>query len=373
MAVDARAAYVALALTPGIGAVRLARLLQMFDTPDGALAAPFAFLCTIPGMSRAAATAVCSASIETGQRSLHQLEELGGICLFPDDPNFPPLLKEIPDPPTLLFALGNLDVLQRPAVAIVGSREHSDYGAEVARTIAQVATRADLVVVSGMARGLDAVAHRAALECEGGTIGVLGNGLGVVYPAANRLLYERVAEKGLLLTEFPPGERPQVGSFPRRNRLISGLGRVTVVVEAAAGSGTLITVEAALAQGREVMAVPGAITSPVSEGTNRLIRDGAAPYLEPDDLLRHFPECPATSATADEQTCLPLPDTLSDEEAAVAGLIGVEAVHLDLIAAQAERPIAAMLAVLSGLEIQGVVEQLPGWRFRRVGRGKSSH
>ncbi|HEV8124982.1 MAG TPA: DNA-processing protein DprA [Gemmatimonadales bacterium] len=369
MAVDARAAYVALALTPGIGAVRLTRLLQKFDTPDGALSAPFAFLCTIPGMSRAAATAVCSAAIETGQRALHQVDELGGTCLLPDDPGFPSLLKEIPDPPTLLFAQGDLGALQRPAVAIVGSREHSDYGAEVARTIARVAAGADLVVVSGMARGLDAVAHHATLESGGATIGVLGNGLGVIYPAANRLLYERVVEKGLLLSEFAPGERPQVGSFPRRNRLISGLARVTVVVEAAAGSGTLITVEAALAQGREVMAVPGAITSPVSEGTNRLIRDGATPYLEPDDLLRHFPECPAgTAVPVEAQISLPLPSTLSDDEVAVAALIGEEPLHLDLLASQAERPIAAMLAVLSGLEIQGVVEQLPGWRFRRVGR-----
>lgn len=371
MAVDARAAYVALALTPGIGAVRLARLLQMFDTPDGALSAPFAFLCTIPGMSRAAATAVCSTSIETGQRALHRLDELGGVCLLPEDADFPPLLKEIPDPPTLLFALGDLAVLRRPAVAIVGSREHSDYGAEVARIIAQVAATAGLVVVSGMARGLDAVAHSVTLECESSTIGVLGNGLGVIYPAANRLLYEMVVEKGLLLTEFPPGERPQVGSFPRRNRLISGLARVTVVVEAAAGSGTLITVEAALAQGREVMAVPGAITSPISVGTNRLIRDGATPYLERDDLLRHFPECPAgTAAAVEVQTSLPLPPTLSPDEIAVAGLIGAESVHLDLLASRAGLPIGAMLAVLSGLEIQGVAEQLPGWRFRRMGRPK---
>jgi DNA processing protein len=190
----------------------------------------------------------------------------------------------------------------------------------------------------------------------------------VIYPAANRRLYERVAAEGLLLTEFPPGERPRIGSFPRRNRLISGLARVTVVVEAAAGSGTLITVESALAQGREVMAVPGAISSATSMGTNRLIRDGAAPYLEPDDLLRHYPECPppagAVSVAARE---LPFPPTLSGEEIAIASLLGAEPIHLDRLAKQAERPVSALLAVLSGLEIQGVIEQLPGWRFRRVG------
>lgn len=368
MAVDRRAAYVALALTPGIGAVRLGKLLQVFETPDGALSAPFAFLCSIPGISRAAATAICSTSLEKGQQALHELEQLGGKCLLPEDPCFPTLLKQIPDAPNLLFALGNLNLLSKPAVAVVGSRDHSEYGGQVAREIGGAAAAAGLVLVSGMARGLDAVAHAAALDHGGGTIGVLGNGLGVIYPAANRQLYERVAGQGLLLTEFPPGERPRVGSFPRRNRLISGLARVTVVVEAAAGSGTLITVESGLEQGREVMAVPGAITSETSLGTNRLIRDGAAPYLEPDDLLRHYPECPTRAMPAPVSAAEPppLPSTLSVEEIAIASLVGAETLHLDQLATRAARPVSAVLAVLSGLEIQGVVEQLPGWRFRRV-------
>ena len=141
-----------------------------------------------------------------------------------------------------------------------------------------------------MIRNARLVRSKIALSVGGRSIGVLGNGLGVVYPAANRELYDRMRRHGLLVTEFPPGERPHAGSFPRRNRLISGLARVTIVVEAAAGSGTLITVDSALAQGREVMAVPGAITSPVSVGTNRLIRDGATPLLEPDDLLAVYPD-----------------------------------------------------------------------------------
>ncbi len=160
----------------------------------------------------------------------------------------------------------------------------------MARALAWGAASAGLAVVSGMARGLDAVAHTAALDSGGATIGVLGNGLGVIYPTANRVLYQRVAANGLLLTEFPPGERPTAGSFPRRNRLISGLARVTVVVEAAEGSGALITAGTALDQGREVMAVPGNITSPSSVGANRLIRDGAEPLLSSDDLLAHYPE-----------------------------------------------------------------------------------
>src|SRR5262249_9622103 len=159
-------------------------------------------------------------------------------------------------------------------------------------------------------------------EAGGGTIGVLGNGLGVVYPAANRRLYDQVASRGLLITEFPPGERPHAGSFPRRNRLISGLARVTVGVEAAAGSGALIAAGTAHEQGRDVLAVPGPITSNVSVGTNRLIRDGATPYLEPIDLLEHYPEArrieraePPTAGIRE------LPDTLSTEEREVALLL----------------------------------------------------
>ena len=228
------------------------------------------------------------------------------------------------------------------------------------------------VVVSGMARGLDAVAHTAALDAGGPTIGVLGNGLGVIYPAANRELYDRVRDHGLLLTEFPPGERPRVSSFPRRNRLISGLSRVTVVVEAAAGSGTLITVDAALAQGREVMAVPGAITSPTSVGTNRLIRDGAAPFLEPADLLGYYPEV-ATPASAPRVSAA---RGWEPDPAVLAGLSPAERTlletvtpvprHIDEIATALSRGIAEVLPALCALEIAGLVEQQPGWLFRRA-------
>jgi DNA processing protein len=218
-----------------------------------------------------------------------------------------------------------------------------------------------------MARGLDAVAHSAALDSGGTTLGVLGNGLGVVYPAANRSLYERVAQEGLLVTEFPPGERPTVGSFPRRNRLISGLARVTVVVEAAAGSGALITAGMALDQGREVMAVPGNITSSVSVGANRLIRDGAAPLLEPRDLLHHFQEVAgAKTAEAVFSTARALPDTLSAEERRLAGLFHSDSIHPDELATRFGRPVGEVLGLLCGLEIAGVVEQRPGRVFRRL-------
>ena len=188
----------------------------------------------------------------------------------------------------MLFARGRLDLFTLPAVAIVGSRDHTRYGRDVAKMLGDGVAAAGVVVVSGMARGLDAVAQCAALDRGGTTIGVLGNGIGVVYPAANRELYDRVESNGLLLTENPPGERPTAGSFPRRNRLISGLAVCSSSWRRPKGSGTLVTVAAALEQGREVMAVPGPITSPTSEGTNQLMRDGAEPILQVNDLLAKF-------------------------------------------------------------------------------------
>ncbi|HEX2265448.1 MAG TPA: DNA-processing protein DprA [Solirubrobacterales bacterium] len=321
----------------------------------------------MPGLTPAAASAVASGSIEAGARALEVAERLGGRVLILDDAEYPELLRHIPEPAPVLFALGDLGLLERPGVAIVGSRKHTPYGGEVARALAWGAASAGLAVVSGMARGLDAVAHDAALDAGGGTIGVLGNGLGVVYPAANARLYRRVAERGLLLTEFAPGERPTAGSFPRRNRLISGLARVTVVVEAAEGSGALITASSALEQGRDVMAVPGTITSPCSVGANRLIRDGAEPLLTSDDLLAHYPEAVrAAEGFASAAGTQPLPHDLPPADRALAELLEAEPVSLDELVGRSGRPPQDVLAVLCALEIAGVVEQQPGRRFRRL-------
>ena len=359
----------ALALTPGIGASRLHALLESFGSADGALSAPFAFLCRVPGISRACATAIRGTTPDHGGDILARVESLGATVLLPGDPAFPPVLADIPEPPQLLFALGRPDLLTLPAVAIVGSRDHSAYGAECCRLIAAQAARSGLAVVSGMARGLDAVAHHAALDAGGATIGVLGNGLGVIYPAANRALYEQVQRDGLLLTEFAPGERPHLGSFPRRNRLISGLARVTVVVEAARGSGTMRTVEAALEQGRDVMAVPGPITSVTSEGTNRLIRDGAEPLLETADLLRHYEELVEVGkgGSGEGVAQFELPVSLSEFEARVATTLGGDSAIADDLALRLSQPVGAVLDALSGLELAGVVEAVAGGRFRRRG------
>ena len=314
-----------------------------------------------------AASAVAATSLEVGLRALEQTERLGGRVLTLEEPDYPALLRHIDEPAPVLFALGELGLLARPAVAIVGSRDHTPYGGEVARALAWAAARVVIAVVSCMARGLDAVAHDAALEAGGPTIGVLGNGLGVVYPAANARLYRSVVERGLLLTEFPPGERPTAGSFPRRNRLISGLARVTVVVEAAEGSGALITAGAALEQGRDVMVVPGNITSPCSVGANRLLRDGAEPLLSADDLLAHYPEAVRPSPGAERPPAArPLPEHLAADDRSLAVLLGADPVSLDDLVLRSGRRPQDLLAALCALEIAGVVEQQPGPRFRRL-------
>jgi DNA processing protein len=280
--------------------------------------------------------------------------------LTPDDPRFPQALREIPDAPSLLFAAGRLDLLGEPCVAIVGSRTHSRYGAEVCRHFASGLVRSGLVVVSGMARGLDAIAQHAALDAGGGTIGVLGNGLDVVYPASNRSLYGRMLAAGCLITEHTPGQRPHRGSFPQRNRLISGLARVTLVVEARERSGALITANCALAQGHDVLAVPGPITSPVSVGCNRLIQLGAKPALGLRDVLEEYGiALPDVASTA-------LPSDLSAEERGVLDILSSGQEHVDQVAVRLGRSAAETLAVLTSLEIRGLVTQEPGKMFRRA-------
>jgi DNA processing protein len=211
---------------------------------------------------------------------------------------------------------------------------------------------------------LDRIAHEATLEAGGGTVGVLGNGLGVVYPAANKELYRRVASEGCLVTEFPPGERPNAGSFPRRNRVISGLARATIVVEARARSGALITADCALTQGREVLAVPGPITSPISLGCNRLIQHGAKPALGLRDVLEEygqsFKDAPAAA----------LPTNLSSDERQILDILDLGVDQVDDVAHRVGKPASHALAVLTSLEIRGIVVQEPGKVFRTAVDGQ---
>ena len=364
---DERFAYVTLALVPGIGPARLERLKQACGTWTGALAAPVAFLGSIPGISGAAAQAIGAAKPARTERLIRRVATEGDVLLTPFDPDYPERLLPIADPPALLFARGRLELARRPTVAIVGSRHPTSYGITVTREVARHAAIAGLTVVSGMARGLDAVAHWEAVRSGGTTIGVLGNGLGIVYPAANATLYDRVASEGLLLTEHPPGERPNAGSFQRRNRLIAGLARVTVVTEAAFDSGAMKTANYAVDQGSDVVAVPGPIVSKTSAGTNLLIRDGAGPYLEPEDLLSRFKEVTAAvrkAARAASPADL-IRSRLRDDLRRVFDALDGVARTPEALAAELRLPAPTVFQALAELAITGVAEEEPGG-FRRA-------
>lgn len=359
-----RAAYVALALTPGIGS-RLPDIIAACSSPLGAVTAPSAFLGTA-GFSPAAISAIRGASVEAGERVLRAAEQIGAVPILPGDDTYPPMLVDIPDPPRLLFAFGDLSLAARQVVAVVGSRGHTDYGVHACRSVVDAAVAVGAVVVSGMARGIDAHAHSRALDDGGHTIGILGNGIGHIYPAANRTLYERVARHGLLLTEMPPGERPRIYTFPHRNRLIAGLATVTVVVEAARTSGSLITATAALDASREVLAVPGPITSVTSEGANGLIRDGCAPFLCAEDLWSRLPGAPAIDQTASPVETMKrrVPEGLSQVEQRIARVLLQGEQDIDFIARDAGLETGVALVELLSLELRSVVESRPGRRYR---------
>jgi len=363
---DELAAYLALAQVPGIGAARLRTLVTAFESAAGVFRAAHGAIAALPEFTPAAASAIRGTSAAAGRAILETLDRLGAVVLIPGDPGFPPLLAEIPDPPALLYVWGDVRLLCQPAAAMVGSRNHTAYGAEAARLLATGVAARGAVVVSGMARGIDAIAHAAALDASGRSVGVLGNGFGVVYPAANRTLYERMVASGCLVTELPPGERPRAHTFPRRNRLISGLAGVTVVIEAAANSGAIITADAALEQGRAALAVPGPITSPTSQGCNKLIQQGAKPALCPGDVLEELglpaPQTPGHGPGVG-QPMRALPPDLGPLQRTLWEALAAESQHVDALVASAGAEAGDVLTALTELELRGLVRQEPGMVF----------
>jgi len=358
-------ATLALSLVPGVGPQRLRLIVATFGSAQAALAAPPSKLQTLEGIGRAAATAIKDARLDDGARVLSQLFAMGARALIRGQPEFPPQLEEIPEPPAVLYVWGDLSLLTKPSVAFVGSRDHTTYGAEAARVLASaVAQRA--VIVSGMARGIDAIAHAAALDATGQSVGVLGNGFGVVYPAANRELYQRMVRHGLLITEHPPGERPHAGSFPKRNRLISGLSRAVVVVEADVKSGALVTANEGLEQGRPVLAVPGPITSRTSAGCNKLIQQGAKPVLCAADILE---ELGLATGMRDLGLALSTPAPrvppvdLTGLQLTLWSRMTTEPQHVDALVAATQTGAANVLGALTELELRGLVRQGPGMVF----------
>jgi DNA processing protein len=290
-------------------------------------------------------------------RYLRALRRRGFRWLPRDDSDFPPLLAAIHDPPAGLFLRGAAaaELLARPAVAIVGARSCSPYGAQVARMLGRELAAAGLVVVSGLARGIDGEAHRGAVEASGATVAVLGCGIDRDYPASHAELARRVAARGLLVAEYAPGVEPAPWRFPARNRIIAGLCAATIVVEARERSGALITADFALEQGREVFACPGEITSALSAGTNDLIRLGATPLARASDVLEHFGLAP------DEA---PAPELGGDAAALIARLDAPMTV--DELVRASGLDAASAAAALSELELAGLVANADGL-YRRAG------
>lgn len=265
----------------------------------------------------------------------------------------------------LLYVLGDLDLLSRPSVAVVGSRQASRYGLSMAGSIAASLSRAGVCVVSGFAQGIDRAAHVGALDGVGGTIAVLGTGLDLVYPAANRDLWERMAARGLLVTEFPPGTRPEGGNFPHRNRIVSGLSLGVLVVEGALGSGSLITADLALAQNREVFALPGPANLNTFKGCHQLIRQGACLVQSGDDILHELqPLLAAASSEQPESQKLSIPEPENPDQRVLFRLLAVgEPLHVDDLARRTDWPADKISAVLLFMELQGLVKQHPGMYY----------
>ncbi|HEX6251451.1 MAG TPA: DNA-processing protein DprA [Gemmatimonadaceae bacterium] len=272
------------------------------------------------------------------------------------DADFPPALKDMPHPPLAVWTLGDRSVLDAPCVAIVGTREMTGYGERTARRLATAFTRAGACVVSGMARGVDATAHRAALEAGGRTVAVLGTGVDVPYPAGHRHLHAQIAGAGLVVSEEEPGTRARPGCFPRRNRIIAGLARLTIVVEAGLKGGANITAAAADAAHRQVAAVPGPIDAPQSQGCNRLILDGAAIITCVNDAL-------ALMGLPQETEERPV---LSDREQKIWDVLGSEeAATVELLTARTALPLRETLTALTTLELDGRVAQDFTGTYRR--------
>ncbi len=361
-----------LALLPGVGPTRLALLMDRFGSPERILSAPPDELMAIPQLGARSAERIgdaCRApAIARAERAIEILGRTGAVVLTPDDPLFPNSFRRLSDRPYLLFAWGDLSLMDGPALGVVGTRNPSDYGRRTARGLTSSLARAGLTIVSGMAKGIDAVAHTAALDANASTVGVLGHGIDQVYPAENRELFARVRDHGLLITEHPPGEEPRGGNFPRRNRLIAALSLGVLIVEMGLKSGAQHTITYALEQGKEVFAVPGPIGASTSEGTNQIIKEGAAVVTSVEDVLDELERVSGlTFGRPDESDDDGEPPVeLTEEESKILMRIGDEALHVDEIAERCGSSTHSLLGTLLALEINGSVEALPGKRFLRT-------
>jgi DNA processing protein len=359
---DARVeAWACLQLLPGVSPRTLVALLKAFGGPAEVLAAAPAALARIapPATVAALARGPDRAALD---QTLSWLREPGHALVAWDDGAYPKALLGIADPPPALFFIGRTELLNRPSIAIVGSRNATPQGVETAEAFAVALSDAGLTIVSGLAQGIDAAAHRGGLAGAGSSVAVVGTGIDRVYPAANRDLAHRLAGEGGVLSEFPLGAPPLPGNFPRRNRLISGLSRGVLVVEATLASGSLITARFAAEQGREVFAIPGSIHSPFSKGSHRLIKDGAKLVETAHDVLEEMgmiaPGATPSGAVASA--------VAQGDAASVLGALGYDPAGIDDLTKRSGLAADAVSAALVELELAGEVQSLPGGRYQRL-------
>jgi DNA processing protein len=357
--------WLALSLTPGVGSTLIKRLVDQFDNPEAVFQAPMKELLRIEGLGEKVALEIIKGPLEKAvERELSLLKEVGGAILTLKDDAYPKRLRDIYDPPAVLYVRGELKKEDELAVSIVGSRKTSPYGRWITEKVSQELARHGVTIVSGMARGIDSLAHWGAISAGGRTIAVLGCGVDVIYPSENRNLFRKIIDCGAVLSEFRMGSPPEAGHFPKRNRIISGLSLGVVVVEASTKSGSLLTAGYALEQGREVFAVPGNVGFEGSRGTNRLIKDGAKMVESSEDVLEEIlPQWRREEETT-QQVESPGRD-LPEEERILYELLGETPLHIDAIIQESGFEPGTVSSLLLNLELKGFISQWPGKCFSR--------
>jgi DNA processing protein len=358
---DYRRYWVGFNLVKGIGAVRLKSLLDAFGDIESAWHASPDELRAIGLDSRTIDNFVLTRRDVSLDKIWENIQDLGITVLTWGDDGYPTRLKELSPSPPVLYIRGEIQSDDHWAVAIVGTRRITAYGNQVTERIATRLAHAGVTIVSGMARGIDGVAHKAALDAGGRTFAVLGCGVDRIYPPEHRKLAEKIMERGALISDFPPGTAPEASNFPPRNRIISGLSMATVVVEAGKKSGALITAAFAAEQGREVFAVPGNVLAPQSQGTNRLIQDGARVLLDPQEILEVLDLTRITEQSA-ARTVLPS----NALEAQLFGILSHDPLHVDEIRNQTSLNIEEVTSTLALMELKGMVRQVGGMRYTAI-------
>ena len=348
-------------LTPGLGRSSLFRLKEVFGSFAAALAASSQQLQRHAGLSSKITDALAAFDEGLFRQTRRRLEDLAVQLISFWDADYPALLKQIHDPPALLYLRGTLQTSD--ALAIVGSRQATPGGLQLTRELAGELASRGITIVSGLARGVDTAAHLGALDVSGSTVAVLGCGIDRVYPSENTRLFHRILERNAIVSEFPPGTPPLAGHFPGRNRIISGLSRGVLVVEAAEGSGSLITSDFALEQGRDVFAVPGAVKSKTSSGPNRLIKEGAQVVTDANDILQLlWPKLPSAKQQNADSIFI---ENLDERQRNLYRHLNAEPQHIDEIGRKCNLTPMDVSAILLDLELQGGVQALPGRYYIR--------